>query len=402
MRQADLLSGSQNGWQLLEHAKSLDLNSKKSEILAYGLEVARLHPTDVKMLCAVTELFLKTGLTQEASDLCRQATALGSDDAWTYYQLAGSLSKLKFDPEAYQAIQTANRILPSDPAIAARASDLADALGMKEEAIKWAETAYGLDQLNPWRFYHLSGVYLKFGQLAQARTAINAALAIDETQLHFLIRLNEVEAAENGGEYHSRQARAIFSSYYHSSAWGSDESFSGPGSGIIATKVFREEFSKWLYAHPDVKIILDAPCGDFLWMQKVSLPTSMTYIGADIVNDLIMENTRKYGSSNHSFLHLDIAEDTLPPADAWLCRDALIHFPFKFGAKVTQAFQRSKTKYFLSTTFPSAENETDCAFGGYHRVNLSRSPFNLGPPEHLLHDPAEGEQLGRYVGVWSH
>ncbi len=53
------------------------------------------------------------------------------------------------------------------------------------------------------------------------------------------------------------------------------------------------------------------------------------YVGADIVPDIIRMNQRKYGNHIRQFRILDITKDELPRSDIILCRDCLVHFPFK-------------------------------------------------------------------------
>ena len=44
--------------------------------------------------------------------------------------------------------------------------------------------------------------------------------------------------------------------------------------------------------------VLDIPCGDFNWMQKVDL-SNIEYIGADIVEELIKKNIEIYEGKNN-------------------------------------------------------------------------------------------------------
>ena len=123
------------------------------------------------------------------------------------------------------------------------------------------------------------------------------------------------------------------------------------------------------------------------------------YIGADVVSDLVLELVSRYEAPGREFLHLDITADRTN-ADLWICRDVLFHFPFALGIKVIDQFASSNIRYFMSTTFPGATNDTDCKLGGYHHVNLEIAPFNLGTPVSLLRDPGENNQAHRFVGVW--
>jgi hypothetical protein len=117
------------------------------------------------------------------------------------------------------------------------------------------------------------------------------------------------------------------------------------------------------------------------------------------VGSLVEEGIKKYQNDQRSFMELDIIEGPLPCADAWLCRDVLFHFPFSAGTTVVEKFHQSRCKYFISTSFPSADNAVDIKFGRFRPVNLTIAPFNLGEPLEVIPDPAKGG-ADRLLGVW--
>lgn len=208
---------------------------------------------------------------------------------------------------------------------------------------------------------------------------------------HFQRKLN---ASGNPGE--------VFQRIYDLNWWNSSESRSGPGSELASTAPFRRELTDWLERHRDeIGTLLDAPCGDFNWMRYLALPQGMRYIGGDIVPALIEANCASYARDGRSFCALDIVEDAIPAADAWLCRDVLFHLPFAMGQKVCAAFLASNSRYFLSTTFPDAANAEDIPVGWYREINLEQAPYNLGKPVELLADPSE-DNPRRFIGVWKH
>ncbi|OWP85211.1 hypothetical protein BWK59_01325 [Flavobacterium davisii] len=65
---------------------------------------------------------------------------------------------------------------------------------------------------------------------------------------------------------------------------------SGSDSDLIQTKIIRKEIERIINNY-EIKSILDIPCGDFYWMNKVNLK-SIRYIGGDIVDDLIKRNVK--------------------------------------------------------------------------------------------------------------
>lgn len=194
--------------------------------------------------------------------------------------------------------------------------------------------------------------------------------------------------------------KSIFETIYDGNLWNSVESRSGYGSEVASTSVVRAGLQNWLERHQtEISTFLDAPCGDFNWMRTITFPNNIRYIGGEIVSSLVEENIKNYQSLRRSFIELDIIEGLLPHADAWLCRDVLIHFPFSAGVTVVEKFRQSHCKYFISTTYPSADNAVDIKYGRFHPVNLMIAPFNLGEPQEMIRD-AHDEKTERFLGIW--
>ena len=123
----------------------------------------------------------------------------------------------------------------------------------------------------------------------------------------------------------SAHREEIFESIHRQNLWGDSHSVSGPGSGAAATMMIRSSLPP-LLRELQVRSLLDAPCGDFAWMQHVASSLD-SYVGVDIVPRLIAENQERYASRAIRFVRLDIVTDPLPGADAILCRDFFIHLP---------------------------------------------------------------------------
>jgi hypothetical protein len=92
----------------------------------------------------------------------------------------------------------------------------------------------------------------------------------------------------------------LFEKVLHENAKVGDESLSGPGSCLAQTAEIRRSLPHVLQ-HIDARSLLDAPCGDFNWMKHVALGLE-EYIGADIVDDLVVENQRKFGGRSRRFI----------------------------------------------------------------------------------------------------
>lgn len=65
-------------------------------------------------------------------------------------------------------------------------------------------------------------------------------------------------------------------------------SYSGPGSTVERTRAIRAALPE-LLTDLGCDSMVDAPCGDFRWMQEIELPLEK-YIGVDVVRELISSN----------------------------------------------------------------------------------------------------------------
>jgi hypothetical protein len=196
-------------------------------------------------------------------------------------------------------------------------------------------------------------------------------------------------------------AEGVFAKIYEENGWRGDVSRSGMGSSLDATFAIRERFPS-LVRELGVDVLLDAPCGDFAWMQALrdAVPR---YIGADVVPALVERNQASWGSPRVSFVHRDLVTDALPQADLILCRDCLVHLTLRQALAVLANFQRSGARYLLATTFPSWDHNQDVPTGAWRPLNLTRPPFSCPPPLELLNErcvEGEGAFADKSLGLW--
>lgn len=168
-----------------------------------------------------------------------------------------------------------------------------------------------------------------------------------------------------------------FTWIYKNNYWGY-ESVSGTGSTITYTENIRQELPK-LISKFDIKSILDAPCGDFGWM-KILLPKlNVSYIGADIVKELIESHKEKYQNESNKFIALNLITDKFPTSDLMICRDCLFHLSYEDIQSVLVNFVNSDTTYLLTTTHKNTYNfkNTDIKTGDHRVIDLFSHPFNF-------------------------
>lgn len=189
--------------------------------------------------------------------------------------------------------------------------------------------------------------------------------------------------------------KQVFTDIYRNNSWADPESVSGRGSTLERTVVIRRELPA-LLAELGIGSLLDAPCGDFNWMQRVDLGR-VEYTGADVVPQLVAQNNLRYGGAGRRFVVRDITKDALPQADLVLCRDCFIHLSFKHTRAAVSNFKRSGAAYLLATTHVNERENVDIESGGGRYVNLRLPPFNFPRPLRLFE---EAPELGKCLGLW--
>lgn len=192
----------------------------------------------------------------------------------------------------------------------------------------------------------------------------------------------------------------LFEKIYSLHHWYDEESISGPGASLKQTETVRAILSN-LMCKLKIKTVLDIPCGDFNWMKAVDL-SSYNYTGADIVNDIIKKNSLNHSGQGKHFMWADITASSLPQADLLFCRDCLVHFSYADIQNALGNIKKSRSKFLLTTTFPSHDNE-DILTGFWRPINLQAPPFVFPKPLMVLNENCT-EEHGRYadksLGLW--
>lgn len=196
--------------------------------------------------------------------------------------------------------------------------------------------------------------------------------------------------------------KEVFSEIYNRKYWGNSESISGGGSTLEYTKNIRKEIPL-LLNQLGIKHIYDAPCGDFNWFQNIQWAEPPIYLGADIVEEIIKNNTEQYANSHIKFIQKNIITDAppnLPSLSIWICRDCLFHLPLESAHAVLEKFLDSGIDYLLTSTHSNVKVNTQINVGDFRLIDLTKSPFNLPPPKHKITDFI-GDHAERYLALWS-
>ena len=212
-------------------------------------------------------------------------------------------------------------------------------------------------------------------------------------------RPRKLTVAERQFAAHSRELEGLglrerFERIYNTNLWADPDTRSGVGSSLDSTRVLRRELPKAL-RELGAGVLLDAPCGDFAWMQHVDL-AGIQYIGGDIVPAIIAEDQRKFGSDSRRFTTLDLTRDALPDADVLLCRDCLVHLSYANIRAVLANVARSKIRYILMTSFPGRGDNRDVEDGDWRTLDFEAPPFSLPKPVLTIVEECEEEE-GTYA-----
>ena len=160
------------------------------------------------------------------------------------------------------------------------------------------------------------------------------------------------------------------------------QSASGPGSALNVASDTLKLIESTISKH-NITSILDLGCGDWNWMQKLTLD-KITYEGWDAGKSIIKSNTENYSNSNITFYRKDIITEEYPKVDLVICRDVLFHLPIEDGARVVEKIKASGAKYLISTSYNDVEKNTIITKSlnnvdgfVFYTINLLIEPFNL-------------------------
>jgi SAM-dependent methyltransferase len=198
---------------------------------------------------------------------------------------------------------------------------------------------------------------------------------------------------------------SIFRSIYKLNVWGKspyNKYFSGTGSTFEIAKPYIEFISKYIEKN-NIKSVVDLGCGDYNVSRLIDLGNA-SYLGIDVVSDLIKFNNKIYGSHKNRFLHLDIVKDDLPSADLCLIRQVLQHLSDSDIQTVLLKLRIYKHILVMDgwdKVFDKVNNDIETGefrqFGTY----LESSPYNCKIESLLKYDSLELEISFRLIRLIS-
>jgi hypothetical protein len=193
-----------------------------------------------------------------------------------------------------------------------------------------------------------------------------------------------------------RRRRQIFRDIYKDGLWGKDQQsrfFSGVGSRGGAANTYVEKMAALIELHAAElgrsPVVVDLGCGDFeVGNALLSRLPNITYVGCDIVPELIAHHNQHYGTDRISFRQIDIVVDPLPAGDICLVRQVLQHLSNEEISNIMTRMGRYKLVYVteghpeqrIGPVNPDKATGADVRFdwktGRGRGVELDRAPFN--------------------------
>lgn len=190
-----------------------------------------------------------------------------------------------------------------------------------------------------------------------------------------------------------------FTKIYYTDTWnGYWQNRDGYGSSMEYTESIRASLPGLLKKY-NIKSMLDASCGQYVWMRHVDIG-DVRYIGGEIVKEKI--NVLKEEFPDKEWMQLDIIEDQLPKVDMWMCRDTIFHFAHKYVKQCLENFINSEIEYILISSHPGSENVDIPDFkdwtdprGYFNCINFEVAPFNFPAPIDRIDDTGPNFPLKR-------
>jgi hypothetical protein len=190
-------------------------------------------------------------------------------------------------------------------------------------------------------------------------------------------------------------AASRFAKIHKTNYWASDESLSGEGSTMEATRDVRSALETFIVEY-NVASMLDVPCGDFNWMQHVEM--KIPYTGGDIVDALVIRNREIYGGSGRSFEVIDLRRSTLPRCGLVFTRDCLNHLSIPDIRLAISNIRASGAEFLAVTQFPGQTvNRSQESGFNYRELNFQLPPFNWPTPLAIYN---ESSHPGKHIAFW--
>lgn len=274
-------------------------------------------------------------------------------------------------------------------------------------------------------------------QSVPTKTALTSADPRDEPAIEKEIA-TQLPGKCTSGMPADKQRACAFESVARNGAWmlGGEQSMSGPGSSLSATKAVREWLDAIVKDH-GIRHILDLGCGDGHWqaeIQSLATPNAadgqVMYLGLDIsttalkkarerhaqkpfmkwaVADMAAENTTGLEDllQQHIATEISAKERTSKPLlDLVVVRDVFQHMKHDDVRRTLRNLKRVGFRWLAASSLRYSTENKQMDEGvylkgqGYYDANLQIPPFGLAPARRWLHDRKYGADSQHPMAVW--
>lgn len=202
----------------------------------------------------------------------------------------------------------------------------------------------------------------------------------------------------------NRTPAEVFSEIYRQKKWGGTGAFcSGSGSAddsivgpyVATVREFLRSFGS------ERPIVVDLGCGDFAVASQFAAECS-TYIGVDVVPELVRHLNASAGGARVPFVCLDIVQDELPAGEVCLIRQVFQHLSNQQIIKILAKLSRYSVVFVTEhypldgpTVIPNLDKVQGAGIRLYKRsgVYLDRPPFNVPKSDMALVLEVPGHSL---------
>lgn len=205
-----------------------------------------------------------------------------------------------------------------------------------------------------------------------------------------------------------KRVEDIFSGIYKRNEWGGTPGsfYSGEGTHHPDTLRYIQQVNAFI-AERKIKSVLEIGCGDFHVSGQILQNLDVSYLGGDVVDDLIAHHQKNYQTDKIRFQKINAIDDELPSADLIIIRQVLQHLSNDHIQKILNKL--SKFKYALITEHlpasPQAEYNLDKITGPHIRMKfnsgvfIDKPPFSIRNTETFLEYPHDDTIKGKRVAA---
>ncbi|WP_106874616.1 class I SAM-dependent methyltransferase [Candidatus Phycorickettsia trachydisci] len=171
----------------------------------------------------------------------------------------------------------------------------------------------------------------------------------------------------------------IFSDIYKNDTW-----CGGSGSGSVPKNAMPYlELLQKFFNDKRFNTIVDLGCGDWQLMERIIIPRKKSYMGYDVVQEVIDANNKRFAKPNVQFITINsLQEIEHVRADLLIVKDVLAHWPNSrvqyFLTKILPNYKYALITHDVTDDFGKEDmKNSDIKLGSHRPIDITLEPFNL-------------------------